>query len=131
MSTTEYDSETGTRRLFVEQTDSSLYGDDARGAPWTSRYVSDHSDAGQVCDVGVYVVVDSDGRFGVDEQVIVGGWMHDEYGDDPQPDDSADISYDAMSYRSYETEEEAQVECDRLGQIDYSYAIYLRPQVQA
>lgn len=119
-----YDPQTGTARLSLDRESASggQWGDIAVGHGWSATYVSD--DGHGCAEVGIYPVAYEDGTYGVDECATVGRRV-DEWGH-PRPDDSADISYEGGSALAFATLEDAQREADRLGQIDQSFAIYLR-----
>lgn len=122
------DTETGTRRLDLWSGDPVSVGaspDNSVGTGYSARYLSDAEGAGLCADIAVYVIEDESGTFGVEEMATIGqAELEDGIW---RPDDSADITYEWASVRVFDTEEAAQAECDRLGQVDQSFALYLRP----
>ncbi len=118
------DPETGTRRidLWRESTSGGQWGDMARGYGYSARYLSD--DEHGCAEIGVYPVEYEDGSFGVDEMSTYGRAILED--GIWRPDDDAEISYEGGSALAFDTLEAAQKEADRLGQIDQSYALYLR-----
>lgn len=123
-SPTNPDPQTGTRRLDLwrESSGGGTYGDQARGNAYSARHLSD--DEHGCAEIGVYPIECDDGGYGVEEMTTIGSAVLED--GIWRPDDSADISYDWADVRVYETLEQAQHAADRLGQVDYSYCLYLR-----
>lgn len=128
------DPHTGTRRIYgPEPVNAPDYaGDIARGTGWLSVYLSDAEGEGYCCEVVVYVATfDDDVSFGTDEMVTVGRATRDEPDAPWRADDCADITHELRGYLAHDSLAGAQAECDRLGQSDDSFAIYLRPRAVA
>jgi uncharacterized protein (DUF4213/DUF364 family) len=121
---TMHDTETGTRRISLDSQSAAggMWGDMARGRGWTGVYVS--NDGHGCAEVSIYPIECEDGSFGVEEQTIAGD--AETVDGIVRPADSADVGYEWASVLAFDTLEDAQHEADRLGQWDYSYALYLR-----
>ena len=126
-SPTNPDPQTGTRRLdlWCEIAEAAANGD-MRAATATARAISPTTSTGAPRSASTPSSTE-DGSFGVDEMATYGRAILED--GIWRPDDCADISYEGGSALAFDTLEDAQREADRLGQIDQSYALYLRGKV--
>lgn len=120
------DPHTGTARLDVWASHGIGNPDMARGIGYSARYIGTGEGA-DCAQIETYVIECEDGFYGVEECVTIGKMIVED--GEPRPSDDADIEYDWASALSYETEADAQKECDRIGMIDYSFALYLSPNL--
>lgn len=128
-----FDPHTGTRRITVGSfPEGGVHGDYTAGDHYVSAlYVSD--DGHGCAEIDVYVEhagrdiedFEDDGYpFAVVEMATIGEAVYED--GNVRPDDSADISYEYPFPVDFRTLDEAQAAADRHGNIDQSYALYLR-----
>lgn len=126
------DFETDTFRvdLWSESAEGGGYGDLARGVAYSARYLSTDFERGKCAEISTYVIETDDpdvehGRFAVERRIEIGDAVLED--GVWRPNDSAIIDYEwAGNAIPFDTVEGAQRECDRIGVIDQSHALYLR-----